>query len=243
MRKQQQSYQPVLANIRWIPFLISFQMFNTIEQSGWEWAGVFLKATIIPEPNQTTLRCISETPCWSYFRNGGFRDPRRQKNMKALKIEVSGLLLLVSFNTLTDWCICFSGTAPWTALGPVGCTLLREQKGLGLRCRKVPGPHASDCVQSYPHTCSWVAEEWEHCPKTCGTSGYQLRTVRCLQPLHDGTNRSVHSKYCVGERPESRRPCNRVPCPAQWKTGPWNEVGVWIPRACVCVCVCMWSIF
>ena len=76
----------------------------------------------------------------------------------------------------------------------------------------------------HPHPCSWAAEEWEHCTKTCGTSGYQLRTVRCLQPLHDGTNRSVHSKYCAGDRPESRRPCNRVPCPAQWKTGPWNEV-------------------
>lgn len=75
-------------------------------------------------------------------------------------------------------------------------------------------------------THSWVAEDWEHCTKTCGSSGFQLRTVRCLQPLHNGTNRSVNSKYCVGERPESRRPCNRVPCPAQWKTGPWNEVGV-----------------
>ncbi|OWK13609.1 ADAMTS3 [Cervus elaphus hippelaphus] len=70
---------------------------------------------------------------------------------------------------------------------------------------------------------TWAAEEWEHCTKTCGASGYQLRTVRCLQPLHDGTNRSVNSKYCPGERPESRRPCNRLPCPAQWKTGPWNE--------------------
>lgn len=83
---------------------------------------------------------------------------------------------------------------------------------------------------------SWAAEEWEHCSKSCGSSGYQLRTVRCLQPLHDGTNRSVHSKYCLGERPESRRPCNRVPCPAQWKTGPWNEVShslvcsVWIEK-------------
>ncbi|XP_028930040.1 A disintegrin and metalloproteinase with thrombospondin motifs 3 [Ornithorhynchus anatinus] len=72
----------------------------------------------------------------------------------------------------------------------------------------------------------WIAEEWEYCTKTCGNSGYQLRTVRCLQPLHDGTNRSVHNKFCVGERPESRRACNRVPCPAQWKTGPWNECSV-----------------
>uniref|UniRef100_A0A8C3J9Z0 ADAM metallopeptidase with thrombospondin type 1 motif 3 n=1 Tax=Calidris pygmaea TaxID=425635 RepID=A0A8C3J9Z0_9CHAR len=72
----------------------------------------------------------------------------------------------------------------------------------------------------------WAAEEWEHCTKTCGNSGYQLRTVRCLQPLPDGGNRSVHFKYCGGERPESRRPCNRLPCPAQWKPGPWSECSV-----------------
>lgn len=71
----------------------------------------------------------------------------------------------------------------------------------------------------------WSADEWEYCTKTCGNSGYQIRTVRCIQPLHDGTNRSVHFKYCSGDRPESRRPCNRVPCPAQWKAGPWSEVG------------------
>ncbi|XP_061201802.1 A disintegrin and metalloproteinase with thrombospondin motifs 3 isoform X2 [Neopsephotus bourkii] len=72
----------------------------------------------------------------------------------------------------------------------------------------------------------WAADEWEHCTKSCGNSGYQLRTVRCIQPLHDGVNRSVHSKYCSGDRPESRRPCNRVPCPAQWKAGPWSECSV-----------------
>ncbi|MBZ3879374.1 A disintegrin and metalloproteinase with thrombospondin motifs 3, partial [Sciurus carolinensis] len=91
---------------------------------------------------------------------------------------------------------------------------------------KKPKPIRRMCnIQECTHPL-WVAEEWEHCTKTCGSSGYQLRTVRCLQPLHDGTNRSVHSKYCVGDRPESRRPCNRVPCPAQWKTGPWNECSV-----------------
>uniref|UniRef100_A0A8C5LRC9 ADAM metallopeptidase with thrombospondin type 1 motif 3 n=1 Tax=Leptobrachium leishanense TaxID=445787 RepID=A0A8C5LRC9_9ANUR len=72
----------------------------------------------------------------------------------------------------------------------------------------------------------WVTDEWEHCTKSCGSSGYQIRIVRCIQPLHDGTNRSVHSKYCNGDRPESRRPCNRTPCPAQWKTGAWSECSV-----------------
>nr|XP_060635392.1 A disintegrin and metalloproteinase with thrombospondin motifs 3 [Anolis sagrei ordinatus] len=78
-----------------------------------------------------------------------------------------------------------------------------------------------ECTQPF-----WVAEEWEHCTKTCGASGYQIRTVRCIQPLHDGANRSVHFKYCSGDRPESRRPCNRTPCPAQWKTWPWSPCSV-----------------
>ncbi|KAM6346067.1 LOW QUALITY PROTEIN: A disintegrin and metalloproteinase with thrombospondin motifs 3-like [Podargus strigoides] len=72
----------------------------------------------------------------------------------------------------------------------------------------------------------WAADEWEHCTKTCGNSGYQIPAVRCLQPLPEGANRSVHSKSCSGDRPESRRPCNRVPCPAQWKAGPWSECSV-----------------
>ncbi|XP_071411396.1 A disintegrin and metalloproteinase with thrombospondin motifs 3-like [Pithys albifrons albifrons] len=72
----------------------------------------------------------------------------------------------------------------------------------------------------------WAAEAWEHCTQTCGHSGYQLRTVRCLQPLPDGTNRSVHAKLCRGQRPESRRACNRAPCPAPWRAGPWSQCSV-----------------
>ncbi|XP_048451329.1 A disintegrin and metalloproteinase with thrombospondin motifs 3-like [Rhincodon typus] len=44
--------------------------------------------------------------------------------------------------------------------------------------------------------------------------------------MTNGRNRSVHSKYCTGERLENRRACNRKPCPAQWKTGPWLECSV-----------------
>lgn len=78
-----------------------------------------------------------------------------------------------------------------------------------------------DCTQP-----QWISEDWEHCTKTCGSLGFQIRTVRCVQFLHDFTNRSVHSKYCSGEKPESRRPCNRISCPAQWRTGAWSECSV-----------------
>ena len=84
--------------------------------------------------------------------------------------------------------------------------------------------HLYFAIVFFPVCCRWIAEDWEHCTKTCGSLGYQIRTVRCVQFLHEGTNRSVHSKYCSGEKPESRRPCNRVPCVAPWRTGPWSEV-------------------
>ncbi|XP_072880765.1 A disintegrin and metalloproteinase with thrombospondin motifs 3-like isoform X3 [Hemitrygon akajei] len=91
---------------------------------------------------------------------------------------------------------------------------------------KKPKPIRRMCNLQQCKLPMWRAEEWEHCTKSCGSSGYQIRTVRCMQLMVDGRNRSVHSKYCVGERPETRRACNRKPCPAQWKTGPWSECSV-----------------
>ncbi|XP_024113882.2 A disintegrin and metalloproteinase with thrombospondin motifs 3 [Oryzias melastigma] len=78
-----------------------------------------------------------------------------------------------------------------------------------------------DCSQP-----QWVSDEWEHCTRTCGGLGFQIRTVRCMQFFQDGTNRSIHSKYCSSEKPESRRPCNRSPCPSLWRTGAWSECSV-----------------
>uniref|UniRef100_A0A673NGX1 A disintegrin and metalloproteinase with thrombospondin motifs 3-like n=1 Tax=Sinocyclocheilus rhinocerous TaxID=307959 RepID=A0A673NGX1_9TELE len=95
------------------------------------------------------------------------------------------------------------------------CDVNKKPKPIRRMC------NLQDCTQP-----QWITEEWEHCTKTCGSLGYQIRTVRCVQFLHEGTNRSIHSKYCSGEKPEIRRPCNRVPCPAQWRTGAWSECSV-----------------
>lgn len=70
----------------------------------------------------------------------------------------------------------------------------------------------------------WVVEEWSPCSKTCGKLGYQSRVVQCMQALHNGTNRPVHSKHCTEDRPEMRRACNHTVCPAQWRTGAWSQV-------------------
>nr|XP_015815765.2 A disintegrin and metalloproteinase with thrombospondin motifs 3 [Nothobranchius furzeri] len=95
------------------------------------------------------------------------------------------------------------------------CDVNKKPKPIRRMC------NLQDCTQP-----QWISEEWEHCTKSCGSLGFQIRTVRCMQFLHDGTNRSIHSKYCSGEKPESRRPCNRVPCPAQWRSGAWSECSV-----------------
>ncbi|XP_056089325.1 A disintegrin and metalloproteinase with thrombospondin motifs 3 isoform X2 [Rhinichthys klamathensis goyatoka] len=95
------------------------------------------------------------------------------------------------------------------------CDLNKKPKPIRRMC------NLQDCTQP-----QWITEEWEHCTKTCGSLGNQIRTVRCVQFLHEGTNRSIHSKYCSGEKPEIRRACNRIPCPAQWRTGAWSECSV-----------------
>ncbi|KAM6965444.1 A disintegrin and metalloproteinase with thrombospondin motifs 3 [Aplochiton taeniatus] len=95
------------------------------------------------------------------------------------------------------------------------CDVNKKPKPIRRMC------NLQDCTQP-----QWITDHWEHCTKTCGSLGYQIRAVRCLQFVHQGKNRSVHSKYCSGEKPESRRSCNRVPCPAQWRTGPWSECSV-----------------
>lgn len=54
--------------------------------------------------------------------------------------------------------------------------------------------------------------------------GVQTRGVQCLLPLSNGTHKAMPAKACPGDRPEARRPCFRVPCPAQWRMGAWSQV-------------------
>lgn len=70
----------------------------------------------------------------------------------------------------------------------------------------------------------WVMEEWGTCSRSCGKLGVQTRGVQCLLSLSNGTYKAMPAKACPGDRPEARRPCLRVPCPAQWRTGAWSQV-------------------
>ncbi|XP_072484791.1 A disintegrin and metalloproteinase with thrombospondin motifs 14 isoform X1 [Notamacropus eugenii] len=89
--------------------------------------------------------------------------------------------------------------------------------------QKKPKPIRRRCSQQECAQPSWVAEEWGPCSRSCGKLGVQTRSVQCLQTLHNGTGQAVHIKSCPGDRPEARRPCHRVPCPAQWRTGAWSQ--------------------
>ncbi|XP_038155069.1 A disintegrin and metalloproteinase with thrombospondin motifs 2-like isoform X2 [Cyprinodon tularosa] len=72
----------------------------------------------------------------------------------------------------------------------------------------------------------WVTGEWQNCSKSCGKTGMQVRSVTCVQPSEDNTTRLIHNKHCSDDRPESRRSCNRHPCPTQWRVGPWSQCSV-----------------
>lgn len=72
---------------------------------------------------------------------------------------------------------------------------------------------------------SWVTGNWEDCSASCGQSGWQRRWVSCQQESSRGQQqRSVHSKLCLEDRPDGKQTCNRVPCPAVWRAGPWTPV-------------------
>ncbi len=74
---------------------------------------------------------------------------------------------------------------------------------------------------------SWVTGEWGDCSASCGQTGWQRRWVSCQQRSSTGQQqpqRSVHSKLCGDERPDGKQTCNRFPCPASWRAGPWTPV-------------------
>ncbi|KAK9530281.1 hypothetical protein VZT92_011793 [Zoarces viviparus] len=95
------------------------------------------------------------------------------------------------------------------------CETSKKPKPIRKRC------NVQECSQP-----AWVVEEWSPCSKTCGKLGYQTRVVQCMQALHNGTNRPIHSKHCAEDRLETRRPCNHTTCPAQWRTGAWSQCSV-----------------
>ncbi|XP_062957888.1 A disintegrin and metalloproteinase with thrombospondin motifs 14 isoform X3 [Cynocephalus volans] len=92
------------------------------------------------------------------------------------------------------------------------CDHRKRPKAIRRRCNKHPCPQPV-----------WVTEEWGACSRSCGKLGVQTRGVQCLLPLSNSTHKAMPAKACPGDRPEARRPCLRLPCPAQWRMGAWSQ--------------------
>ncbi|KAG8008356.1 A disintegrin and metalloproteinase with thrombospondin motifs 2 [Nibea albiflora] len=99
-------------------------------------------------------------------------------------------------------------------------------------CANINKPRAisRNCNTNACSSPRWVTGEWEECSASCGHTGWQRRWVSCQQtPSTDQQQqqqRSVHSKLCGEDRPEGKQTCNRFPCPASWRTGPWTPCSV-----------------
>ncbi|XP_065098908.1 A disintegrin and metalloproteinase with thrombospondin motifs 2 isoform X2 [Paramisgurnus dabryanus] len=127
------------------------------------------------------------------------------------------------------WTPCSKTCGGGSQMTRYGCRKNTDMRMVHRRyCEKIrqPPPLFRDC---YLRECAqpiWVAGEWGECSKSCGKTGTQTRSVRCVQPLGDGKFKSIRSRYCNDERPESRRDCNRNLCPAEWRLGPWSQCSV-----------------
>ncbi|XP_060741235.1 A disintegrin and metalloproteinase with thrombospondin motifs 2-like isoform X1 [Tachysurus vachellii] len=127
------------------------------------------------------------------------------------------------------WTPCSKTCGTGTQMTRYGCRKNAEMRLVHRRfCEKIKKPSVifRDC---YLRECAqpiWVSGDWGECSKSCGRFGTQTRSVRCVQPLSDGKFKSIRSRYCSDERPEARRDCNRMLCPAEWKLGPWSQCSV-----------------
>ncbi|XP_044095634.1 A disintegrin and metalloproteinase with thrombospondin motifs 14 isoform X1 [Neovison vison] len=127
---------------------------------------------------------------------------------------------------LKSWAPCTKSCGGGIQFTKYGCRRRRDHHMVQRHLcdhRKRPKPIRRRCNQ---HPCAqpaWVTEEWGACSRSCGKLGVQTRGVQCLLPLSNSTHKAMPAKACPGDRPEARRPCFRVPCPAQWRMGAWSQ--------------------
>ncbi|XP_055082566.1 A disintegrin and metalloproteinase with thrombospondin motifs 2-like isoform X1 [Periophthalmus magnuspinnatus] len=95
-------------------------------------------------------------------------------------------------------------------------------------CSNVTKPRAISriCNRDECSRPEWTVGPWQPCSASCGTSGWQRRWVSCQQVSSGGQPRSVPSKLCSADKPESKRSCNRHTCPAAWRGGAWGQCSV-----------------
>ncbi|KAL0974019.1 hypothetical protein UPYG_G00214320 [Umbra pygmaea] len=130
---------------------------------------------------------------------------------------------------LKRWSYCSKSCGGGKQYKRFGCRRKADNKMVHRRnCENINKPQtvSRDCNQKECFQPTWDKGAWEPCTATCGKSGFQVRTVRCVQPLDNGSKQTIPRKRCNNNRPEARRPCNRELCPAQWRVGPWSQCTV-----------------
>ncbi|AWO99730.1 putative disintegrin and metalloproteinase with thrombospondin motifs 2-like [Scophthalmus maximus] len=131
---------------------------------------------------------------------------------------------------LKKWSICSKPCGGGKQYTRFGCRRKADGKMVHrMLCFNINKPRAIS-RSCNTDTCSsprWVTGNWEDCSASCGQSGWQRRWVSCQQESSRGQQqRSVHSKLCLEDRPDGKQTCNRVPCPAVWRAGPWTPCSV-----------------
>ncbi|KFO36960.1 A disintegrin and metalloproteinase with thrombospondin motifs 14, partial [Fukomys damarensis] len=127
---------------------------------------------------------------------------------------------------LKSWAPCTKACGGGIQFTKYGCRRRRDHHMVQQHLcdpRKRPKPIRRRCNQHLCPQPEWVMEEWSACSRSCGKLGVQIRGVQCLLPLSNSTHKAMPAKACPGARPEARRPCLRIPCPAQWRTGAWSQ--------------------
>uniref|UniRef100_A0A8D0DCT3 ADAM metallopeptidase with thrombospondin type 1 motif 2 n=1 Tax=Sander lucioperca TaxID=283035 RepID=A0A8D0DCT3_SANLU len=129
---------------------------------------------------------------------------------------------------LKKWSVCSKPCGGGKQYTRFGCRRKADGKMVPRTfCSNINKPRAisRSCNTDACSSPRWVSGQWEDCSASCGQTGWQRRWVSCQQASGQQT-RSVNSKLCGGNRPEGKRTCNRFPCPAAWRAGPWTPCSV-----------------
>ncbi|XP_061660006.1 A disintegrin and metalloproteinase with thrombospondin motifs 2-like isoform X2 [Syngnathoides biaculeatus] len=130
---------------------------------------------------------------------------------------------------LKQWSQCSQSCGGGKQYTRFGCR--RKADGVMVQrtfCSNITKPRAitRSCNTDVCSPPRWMTGGWEACSASCGQSGWQRRWVGCQLVPVGGRRLSVNSELCQDRRPEAKRPCNRILCPAVWRAGPWTPCSV-----------------
>ncbi|CAD5121248.1 DgyrCDS9780 [Dimorphilus gyrociliatus] len=72
---------------------------------------------------------------------------------------------------------------------------------------------------TYKHEHLWRTSDWSLCSKSC-SRGTKTRSAYCVRKM---TEKVTDDSFCEEQKPILIAECNKMPCPANWTTGPWQK--------------------